>query len=222
MKSKMFPFVVLCVAFLPALVVQAQTQPIDNFTGGPHNVTLLSGTDTNFQPSDGSLVGPGRLTHFLIGEDPASNPLHQPATLDIGNGYLVVDTGARVAHRLEVFYGFDADGNPAPMNLNLAGFTKFRVHFDTLDQGLNFNMQVIAANNPAVATCGVNQPGDPTGIPFFVEFEFTCFLPNDGPPPDFSHIDMIDLIFQTGNVIGGHDYAITLVEAVPEPSVARR
>ena len=76
-------------------------------------------------------------------------------------------------------------------------------------------MQVIAANNPAVATCGVNQPEDPTGIPFSVEFEFACFLPGEGPLPDFSRIDRIDLIIQTGNVIGGHDYAITLVEAVP-------
>jgi len=65
-----------------------------------------------------------------------------------------------------------------------------------------------------VATCRVNQPGDQTGIPFFVDFDFACFVPGMGDPPDFSDIDMIDLVLQTGNVIGGHDYAITLVEAV--------
>jgi hypothetical protein len=217
MKHRMSAFLVPCFCLLPVFVVQAQTQTIDSFTGGPYNVTMFTGSDTNFQPSDGSLVGPGRLTHFIIGDDPASNPLNQPATLDIGNGFLIVDTGARVTHRLEVFYGFDDQGNLVPLHLNLtgAGFTKFRVHFNTLDSGLNFNMQVIAGNNPAVATCGVNQPGDQTGIPFFVEFAFACFVPGVGDPPDFSDIDTIDLVLQTGNVIGGHDYAITLVEAVP-------
>jgi len=146
MKHGMFAFLVLFFVLLPVLVVQAQTQAIDNFTDGPYNVTLFTGSDTNFQPSDGSLVGPGRLTHLIIGDDPASNPLNQPATLDIGNGFLIVDTGARVTHRLEVFYGVDEQGNLVPLHLNLtgAGFTKFRVHFNTLDSGLNFNMQVIA------------------------------------------------------------------------------
>jgi hypothetical protein len=210
---------VLLFVVLPVLGVQAQAQIIDNFTAGPHNVTLFSGSNRNFQPSpsDGSMVGPGRLTNFIIGNDPASNPRNQPATLDILNGFLIVDTGVRVAHRLEVFYGFDELDNPVPLNLNLrdAGFTKFRVHFDTLDQTLNFNMQVVARNNPAVAQCGVNPPGDPTGVPFVVDFDFACFVPNEGPLPDFIAIDMIALVIQSANVIGGHDYAITSVEAVP-------
>jgi hypothetical protein len=217
MKAKKFMLsavVFLLLAVYRPAMTQAQLT-IDDFTVGPHNVTFFSGIDENFQPSDGSpsLLSPGRLTRFIV--DPAGNPLNQPATLDIGGGFFIVDTGARVFHRLEVFYGIDENLNPVPLNLNLSSFSKFRVHFDTLDQTLNFNLQVLAGNNPELTQCGVNQDGNPSGIPFFVEFDFACFVPSMGPPLDFSDIDFIDLIFQTGNVIGGHDYAITLVEAVP-------
>ena len=74
-------------------------------------------------------------------------------------------------------------------------------------------MQVIAGNNPAVAQCGVNQPGN--SIPFTVDFPFNCFVPNAGPLPDFSDIDLIDLILQSGSAVGANDFAITKVEALP-------
>ncbi len=215
MKRKIVGLLVLSFVLFPMMAVQAQLT-IDDFTVAPHNVTFFSGVDENFQPSDGSpsLVNPGRFTRFIV--EPAGNPLNQPATLDIGGGFFIVGMGVRAFHRVEVFYGFDENLNLVPLNLDLSKFSKFRVHFDTLDQTVNFNMQVIAGNNPGIfAQCGVNQPGDPSGIPFFVDFAFDCFVPNIGPPPDFSDIDVIDLILQSGEPTGGLDYAITLVEAVP-------
>jgi len=193
------------------------SQVIDNFSSGKYKATLNGVNGTGQVVQNGSMIGGRRVTNFLIG----FNKFNQPATLDIKpkSSILIVGSGIRVHHRLEVFWGLDVEnGEPVltPLNLDLSCFSKFRVHFNANSVGVNFNMQVGAGNTNTIGgTCGVNQPGEESGLPFVVDFPFSCFAVNAGPLPDFSDIDLIDLVLQTGSAIGANDYGITLVEAVP-------
>ena len=40
-------------------------------------------------------------------------------------------------------------------------------------------------------------------------------------PVDWSHIDFIFVLLQTGNYLGGHDFAVTKVSAVPRAATCR-
>lgn len=163
------------------------------------------------------MIGGSRLTIFSS----AANQFRQRATLDIGpsdSSALVIGAGIHASHRLEMYYGFDLRRGqliPTPLNLDLSCFSRFRVHFNSNDQQINVTMQVTAGNNPGNrAQHALNVPGHVTDIPFVVDVAFSDFVPNAGPRPDFSDIDLIDLISQSGTAIGANDYAITLIEVV--------
>jgi hypothetical protein len=36
-------------------------------------------------------------------------------------------------------------------------------------------------------------------------------------PVDWNHIDFVFVLFQTGNFLGGHDFAVTRISAIPTP-----
>jgi hypothetical protein len=190
---------------------------IDDYSSGQYRVTLRPAGRLVMAVRRGSMIGGSRLTIFSS----AANRFNQRATLDIGPGdssALVIDTGIHVSHRLEMYYGFDLRRGqviPTPLNLDLSCFSKFRVHFNANDQGINVTMQVTAGNNPGNrAQHALNIPGHTDGAPFVVDFPFSDFEPNAGPLPNFTDIDLIDIISQTGSAIGANDYAITLIEAV--------
>lgn len=194
---------------------------IDDFSTGKYRIPPLKvGSKTTTKT--GAMIGGKRLTVFGIcdtetpGECSAANPFNQPAAFEIRTQIpraLIVGTGIRQFFSLVVSYG-DASGGVDELDADLGCFSKFLVYFDANDQTVNFNMQVIASNNTAIATCAINQEGNPSGG-FVAEFPFSCFVPNSGPSPDFNEIDLIDLVIGNGNAIGGNDFAITKIEAVP-------
>src|SRR5215213_6964056 len=114
------------------------TEPmlIDDFITGPYTVTLVSGIDSSYQTITANPAFPIRSTWFWI----ASPPSNQPGTLDVGSTTLTVGTGPHVYHRLQVAYGYRADGSPNPLDHDLSKFTGFRVNFDFNDLTLNFNI----------------------------------------------------------------------------------
>ncbi len=199
------------------------SQLIDDFSTGKHKVSLRTGFQDDVQK--GAMIGGRRFTRFSVcnpavpGECDVTNLYNQLEMLEIRpvDSVLVVDAAIRGFFRLEVFYGLDlVQGQPvlAPLNLDLSCFSKFRVHFDASDLVVNFNMQVTAGNNPGVpAQQGFNT--DPITTPTVIEFPFTDFVPNADPPPNFSDIDLVTLIFQSGSAIGANDFAVTKIEAVP-------
>jgi hypothetical protein len=47
---------------------------IDDFSDGPHDVTLQSGSDSSHQT--GTMLGGGRYTGLIVGLNPQNQPAH--------------------------------------------------------------------------------------------------------------------------------------------------
>ena len=176
---------------------------IDDFTTGPHTVTLASGIDASYQSIATNPDFPIRQTWFWI----ASPPANQPGTLDVGSiGRLTVGTGPHIYHRLQVAYGFQTDGSVSPLDRDLSKFTGFRVNFDFNDLTLNFNIIFYSNSGATYSQAGENIAASFT--PFSVDFPFAGFSGAAIP----SDIDIIVLIAQTGSFGGGNDYKINSFE----------
>jgi len=189
---------------------------IDDFTAATQNLSVTDGVLESFEkaPPGSPLIGDSRLISLRVAK-PEVPAFAKAATLNIGDGHLVVQSGIQAHPRIEVFYGRSSNAE-TPLHHNLSGHEKFRLHFLASDSGLNINMQVRAENNPGIdAQSGVNIDGHPDGVPFVVDFAFDTFVPNAGPLPDFADINEIRLIIQSGSVIGANDYALTRIEALP-------
>lgn len=53
-------------------------------------------------------------------------------------------------------------------------------------------------------------------LPFHVDFPFADFVQDSAGPIDWSHIDFIFVLFQSGSSLGGCDFAVTKVSAISE------
>ena len=53
--------------------------------------------------------------------------------------------------------------------------------------------------------------------PFHVDFAFADFEQDSAHPVDWHRIDFIFVLFQAGNLLGGHDLAVTKISAIPPP-----
>jgi hypothetical protein len=89
---------------------------------------------------------------------------------------------------------------------------------------VNFNVQV---DTPvALFQDGINLPSGPaTGLPFCVDFSFSHFVSNTPrAKPNFAAqgISYMDMILQSGPLIGTNNFAITKIETViPGPPPPR-
>lgn len=176
---------------------------VDDFTTGPHTVTLTAGMDMSYQNIATNPDFPIRRTTFWI----ASPPANQPGTIDVGSiGRLTVGTGPQIYHRLEVAYGFQTDGRVSPLDRDLSKFTGFRVNFDFNDLTLNFNIVFYSNSGATYSQAGENIPAGLT--PFSSDFPFAKFSGAAIP----SGIDIIVLIAQSGSFGGGNDYKINSFE----------
>jgi hypothetical protein len=191
---------------------------IDDFTAATQNLSVTDGVQENFKkaPPGSPLIGDSRLIVLQV-EKPGVPALAKAATLDIGDGYLVFQSGIKVLSRIEVFYGRGSNSEAIPLHHNLSGYKKFRLHFLASDLELNINMQVRTENNPKdLAGSSPDDAVHPSGDPFVVDFAFDTFVPNVGPLPDFADINEITLIIQgSGPAIGANDYVLTRIEALP-------
>src|SRR5882672_4480540 len=123
-------------AFMSTRPASAQTV-VDDFTSGSERVVVRSGTRDTVQP--GTMMGSFRFARMIVGDEGA-NPRGQAGVLDIkdagdpDHGYFIVNAGYQSHPRIELVYGLDAVGGPAPLHKNLAELgDRFRVHFDGCD-----------------------------------------------------------------------------------------
>jgi hypothetical protein len=212
--------------FLVAAAVVAVSQlafsqlTIDDFTTGPYQKTLKSGTDTNFQ--SGSMAGGSRETYFDACSTKAVcgtiNPFNQASSFQVqpktktSPAALVFNGAYKSQAYLGVLYGFSA-----PMTLDLSGYDRLRVTFDSADQGVNFNI-VVWSNGGAFYSqtgCWLSDPG--LGTSFSVDFPFADFTPGTGTPgADFSGINYMDFLFDAAQgAYTGEDWAVTSIQAIP-------
>ena len=50
-----------------------------------------------------------------------------------------------------------------------------------------------------------------------MDFAFADFEQDSAHPVDWHRIDFIFVLFQAGNLLGGHDFAVTKISAIPAP-----
>jgi hypothetical protein len=121
--------------------------------------------------------------------------------------------------RLEVFWGIDASNKIVPLGYTPSGCDRLRVTFDSNSAVVNFNVQV---DTPvALFQDGINLPAGPA-LPFCVDFPFSNFVSNTpGAKPNFASqgITYMDMILQSGAVIGANNFSITRIETV-DPGTA--
>ncbi len=181
---------------------------LDDFSTGAYKVKQASGQDINTQ--SGLMVGGDRFTVFTVcppGPCGASNPFDQEALLQIRPGSpsaLIYSAGYKVAPRLDLQYG-----TFTPLQLNLGAYDRFRVKFDASDLIVNFNIVVFTPSGWLQTGCNLSASTNSVSI----DFPFADFI---GPAnPDFTNINAIDFIFQSGSAMGTNNFAITSLEAVP-------
>jgi hypothetical protein len=198
---------------------RAASSVLDDFTTGPYRKRLRCGSDTDFQ--NGTMIGSVRNTHFLVACGSGANPFEQPASIEISKGGpLAFDSGIRVFHRVEVVYGSDKGNVFTPLSLDLSAFDRLRVRFDANDLVLNFNVVVFMRDGTARAQAGCNI--EPHILPFNVDLRLASDFVTQLGTADWSDVDAIALIFQSGSAIGANDYAVTAFSATDEADPGAR
>jgi len=164
---------------------------IDDFGDVPHEVTLLSGVESNHQT--GTMLGGGRYTGLIVG----LNPRNQPAHLDTGTGYLNLSVGAEQYLRLEVGYGVAPASTLVESGSGdfLALGNVFRTRFRFSDNMIiNFNIVVFTET-------GWVSYGENIGVAPFsprnIDFPFDKFVGFGPSPADFSKVGAIVYVFQS-------------------------
>lgn len=176
-------------ACAPALV-------LDDFTTGPYSVRLQSGSDSAMQA--GSMIGGDRQTVISV----QSNPFNQYLGLVIANGVLASDSGTSLDASTLVSYGATAD-----LNANLFGYNAFEVHFMSNDLPLTLSVTLFTSTGDVSETV---QVAVPNGLSFDVTVPYSLFTAFSA----FGDVDRIAFGFETPR---NGDFAITGIEAVPEP-----
>lgn len=192
---------------------------IDDFSTGPYQKAIKSGTDTNFQ--SGSMIGGSRETSFFACVPTNCgkwNPFGQASSFEVRGktkttpSALIFNGAYKSQAYLGVLYGFSA-----PMTIDLSSYDRFRVTFDSADQGVNFNI-VVWSNGGALYSqtgCWLSDPGQ--GTSFSVDFPFADFTPGGGTPgASFSGINYMDFLFDAAQgTLTGEDWAVTSLQAIP-------
>jgi hypothetical protein len=194
-----------------SLAVPAHGLVLDDFSTGSQLLRISSGTATAHTAAPGA-VGGARSLYLGV----ANNLFGNDATLRVNGGVLSHNDDAGVYSEAEIQYGNDASGVFTPLNLDLSGQDRFRLHFLEADHLVNLNIVVFSVSGASFSAFGVNL--GPSATPFTVDAPFSSFgaFSMGG---GFDDIDLIVVILQRAS--GGataSDLAIDKFEAVPEPA----
>ena len=226
MRVSVFWFVsCLALASVSALTAQVDTElVIDDFKESPYRKVLWNHPAllTEYQTGP-NIVGGVRQTNFTASQAPPY--VGQSTLLQIHpNGPLVINGDYKSYFGLYLGYGFDTAGGANRLDLDLSGdgnkclkCDRFRISLDGCESELSYAMQVYDRNGNIATMFGTEST---TGriLPFPLDFPFGDFVPNSDEPIDWHHIDFIFVLFQTGNSLGGHDFLVTRISAIPDPT----
>jgi hypothetical protein len=219
------PWVVSCLALTAAAsTAHAQTElVIDDFKNSPYSTVLTNQPTFVVKYQVGpTIVGGVRQTSLTVVQ--AAPYFGQSTQVQIRpNGPLVISGGYKSYFGLYLGYGYTATGGAGHLNLNLSGegracpgCDRFRITLDGSDSELSYLMQVLDQNGHYATLNGTESLAGRI-LPFAVDFPFADFVEDPALPVDWSHIDYVYVLFQTGNVLGGHDLAVTRLSAIPAP-----
>ena len=218
MRIRIFS-IVFCLAVAGVAAANAIAQAplvIDDFKMSPYRKALRDQPTflTEYQTAlPQHIVGGVRQTSFTVTQAPPD--YNQPTLLHIRrNGPLIINGGYKSHFGLYLGYGYDENGGPNHLDLNLTSFNRFRINFDGSDSELSYLMQVHDTDGDIATLAGTESLAGRTSR-FHVNFPFEDFVQESANPIDWNHINFIFVLFQTGNTLGGHDFAVTRISAIP-------
>jgi hypothetical protein len=182
---------------------------IDDFTTGAYQSPEFK-IGVHASSQNGNMLGLNRSSGLTIckgkpcGLNPSGQPISYaflPATAS-APAAMVQSAGYGASPRFEVGYGFGA-----PMDKDLGSADRIRITFLGLNGTMNFNLQIFTGTSYGQNGCNLAA----STVPLTVELPYSGFV---GPGFDKSHVNLLNFIFQNGNVIGGINFAIGSIQAV--------
>src|SRR5258708_6203469 len=171
-------------------MANAQQLTIDDFSAGPHKVTLPSNrTKTAAETSTQTgqhMLGGERYNYFRVCKQfpcsIAEDEFSQSATFQVLPGKkdlplsaLIVSGGYKTFPLLQMFWGIDAQNNIVPLHQNLTAYDRMRVSFDGIDDILNFNLQLYSPTGNGQLGCSLG-PVHPVPPSYTVDFPLAEFV----------------------------------------------
>jgi hypothetical protein len=193
-----------------------QDTVLDDFTSGSLDRRAITCNATDATRA-GSMVGSTRRMRLVVNNALTScnsaNPYRQPASVAVLNntGPLLVGSGLRTLHRLELSWGQALNNSVKPMNLDLTGgglFDRIRLTVTGNDRRENLTMAVytgLGSGAGTVGTCAATlQPG---------AVETSVDIPLANLRPLFGNLTVTDadfllLTLQSGTALGANDFAL--------------
>jgi hypothetical protein len=200
-----------------ALSLEAQRAGsiVDDFASGADVLAVPFGPATLESVQAGDMLGGGRFLRLIV----ANDPRHQPTWLDVNpdaGGYASISLGAQQDARVEIVYGYQADGAGGGVERALtetgdgdllAQGSVLRTHFDSVNSVQPLNFSVVAITDTGLAEAGINASSSVN--PFDVDFRFggagpadAVFIPGGDQPADFSRVQFLAFVLQfSGDVV---------------------
>jgi len=133
-----------------------------------------------------------------------ADALAQPTMITVdGQGDLVVSSGLKSYWGAYLLYGWDLDGLPAPLDLDLSGYDSIRLDFGSNDAVTVGGVQLW--NDGAGATA--DWYAEPSYTPFSVDVPFTAL----DTPLSLDSVDQIVVLLQTGAPNAGNDLQLSSI-----------
>jgi len=213
----------VAIAWMPQ-TMRAQKDPlvIDNFQTGGGGAEATSGVKYLTQTGTG-IYGGTRNINLEVSTG-AGNLFAQPAQVQVrpqpntsaAPSAFIVNAGFDVFTYIQLYY---EGATTESLNLNLADYNRIRLTFAGLIKGQDFNIEVYDNTGSwSLVSCGIG-PFTQTGVGTITLSTVDIPKENFGPtaagnPLDWSNIELIDLIWEAGNVYGTNNFAITEVSAI--------
>src|SRR5579863_3388267 len=199
---------VIAVMWIP-LHASAQLT-LDNFTSGAYTKHLNTGPQTDLhyaKLAPGSLLGAARQTDFSIGP----NYYDQGATLSIGKGIWILDAGFGTAGATDITYGVTLTGVPAPLGLNLSGYSGFQLNFAGIASSEDLGVIVVVFPHDG-NNCAYEKVLPTYANPISIDFPFSGF----NKPGGLTQFDASDVDYIVIEAYGGGyaSFGITAFQAI--------
>lgn len=203
-------FCIASIAFVWIPVNVSAQLMLDDFTSGTYVKHLNTGLqqDQHYAKlAPGSPLGAARQTNFLIGP----NYYKQGATLSIGKGLWIVDTGFGTVPGSYITYGVTLTGTEAPLGLDLSGYSGFQLNFAGVASSEDLGVTIVVFPHDG-NNCGYGMVLPTYANPISIDFPFSGFnKPGGLTQADASDIDYI--VVEAGGG-GFSSFGITSFQAI--------
>ena len=214
----------LAMTWMPQ-TMRAQKDPlvIDNFQTGGFKSPAETGGATSYTQNGAGIYGGTRNINLVVSTGtgnlfalPAQVQVRPQPNTSATPSAFIVSAGFDVFTYMQLYY---EGATTQSLNLNLADYNRIRLTFAGLVTVQDFNIEVYDNTGSwSDVSCGIG-PFAPAGVGTVTLI--TLDIPKEnfgntaaGSPVDWSNIELIDLIWEPGNLYGTNNFVLTEVSAI--------